>query len=165
MFGCDSGIAVSATKSATGIGAAGGLGAVFEILAPKNQVAPPMLILNVPDPADGGINFLVNRGRQMTMDYAFANCFGGVSASVVSRRRFQSGQSSVGPVSDIQSEALAILNVADQPLTVPAVSPATNQRWASMKINTTGTEATTAKAMKYDHDIPIESKTWLTSAT
>ncbi|WP_318012898.1 hypothetical protein [Mesorhizobium sp. BR1-1-7] len=55
---------MSATKSSTGIGAAGRLGAIFEILAPKNQVASPMLILNVPDPADGGINILVNRASR-----------------------------------------------------------------------------------------------------
>lgn len=36
----------------------------------------------------------------MTMDYTFANRFGGVWASAVFRRRFESGQSSVGPESD-----------------------------------------------------------------
>ncbi len=43
VFGRDFAIAVSATKSATGhlLGAAGGLGAIFAILALRDQVAPP----------------------------------------------------------------------------------------------------------------------------
>ncbi|MFD2054313.1 beta-ketoacyl-ACP synthase II [Mesorhizobium calcicola] len=90
VFGEDYGIAVSGTKAATGhlLGAAGGLGAIFAILALRDQVAPPTLNLNTPDPAGEGIDFVANRARPMEMDYAICNGFGfgGVNASALFRR-------------------------------------------------------------------------------
>ena len=90
VFGADFSIAVSATKSATGhlLGAAGGIGAIFTILALRDQVAPPILNLSAPDPAGDGIDFVANRARSMEMDYAIANGFGfgGVNASALFRR-------------------------------------------------------------------------------
>ncbi|RWA72274.1 beta-ketoacyl-ACP synthase II [Mesorhizobium sp.] len=90
VFGADFSIAVSGTKSATGhlLGAAGGLGAIFTILALRDQVAPPTLNLSAPDPAGDGIDFVANRARPMEMDYAIANGFGfgGVNASALFRR-------------------------------------------------------------------------------
>ncbi|WFP61696.1 beta-ketoacyl-ACP synthase II [Mesorhizobium sp. WSM4904] len=90
VFGADFSIAVSGTKSATGhlLGAAGGLGAIFTILALRDQVAPPTLNLSAPDPAADGIDFVANRARPMEMDYAIANGFGfgGVNASALFRR-------------------------------------------------------------------------------
>jgi 3-oxoacyl-[acyl-carrier-protein] synthase II len=90
VFGTESNIAVSATKSATGhlLGAAGGLAAIFTILALQHQVAPPTLNLNDPDPAGEGIDFIANQARPTVMDYAIANGFGfgGVNASVLFRR-------------------------------------------------------------------------------
>jgi len=90
LFGSDGEIAVSATKSATGhlLGAAGGLGAIFAILALRDQVAPPTLNLDSPDPAGNGIDFVSNAARPMAMDYAIANGFGfgGVNASALFRR-------------------------------------------------------------------------------
>ena len=90
VFGSDFAIAVSATKSATGhlLGAAGGLGAIFAILALKDQVAPPTLNLGAPDPAGDGIDFVANEARPMAMDYAISNGFGfgGVNASALFRR-------------------------------------------------------------------------------
>ena len=89
VFGAESGIAVSATKSATGhlLGAAGGLGAIFTILALRNQIAPPTLNLSAPDPAGDGIDFVANQARRMEMEYAICNGFGfgGVNASVLFR--------------------------------------------------------------------------------
>jgi 3-oxoacyl-[acyl-carrier-protein] synthase II len=86
VFGRDSGIAVSATKSATGhlLGAAGGLGA----MALRDQVAPPTLNLRTPDPAGAGIDFVANQSRPLEMDYAICNGFGfgGVNASALFRR-------------------------------------------------------------------------------
>jgi 3-oxoacyl-[acyl-carrier-protein] synthase II len=90
VFGTDSAIAVSATKSATGhlLGAAGGLGAIFAILALRDQVAPPTLNLSNSDPAGDGIDFVANFARPWEMDYAIANGFGfgGVNASALFRR-------------------------------------------------------------------------------
>lgn len=90
VFGADFTIAVSGTKSATGhlLGAAGGLGAIFTILALRDQMAPPTLNLSAPDPAGDGIDFVANQARPMETDYAICNGFGfgGVNASALFRR-------------------------------------------------------------------------------
>lgn len=90
VFGPRSTIAVSATKSATGhlLGAAGGLGAIFTILALRDQVAPPTLNLETPDPCGDGIDFVANVARAHAMDHAICNGFGfgGVNASALFRR-------------------------------------------------------------------------------
>jgi 3-oxoacyl-[acyl-carrier-protein] synthase II len=90
VFGHDFAIAVSATKSATGhlLGAAGGIGAIFAILALRDQVAPPTLNLRTPDPAGEGIDIVANQARPMAIDYAISNGFGfgGVNASALFRR-------------------------------------------------------------------------------
>ncbi|AGK56990.1 3-oxoacyl-(acyl carrier protein) synthase II [Hyphomicrobium denitrificans 1NES1] len=83
-------IAVSATKSATGhlLGAAGGLEAIFTILALRDQVAPPTLNLENPDPAAEGIDLVGKQARSLRMEHAISNGFGfgGVNASIVFRR-------------------------------------------------------------------------------
>lgn len=88
LFGRDGGIAVSATKSATGhlLGAAGGLEAVFTVLALRDQVAPPTLNLAHPDEAADGVDLVAGDARRMPMEHAISNGFGGVNASVVFRR-------------------------------------------------------------------------------
>jgi 3-oxoacyl-[acyl-carrier-protein] synthase II len=90
VFGTDFTIAVSGTKSAVGhlLGAAGGLGAIFTILALRDQVAPPTLNLSAPDRAGDGIDFVANQARPLEMDYAISNGFGfgGVNASALFRR-------------------------------------------------------------------------------
>lgn len=90
LFGADGAIAVSGTKSAVGhlLGAAGGLAAIFTILALRDQVAPPTLNLSIPDPAGAGIDFVANQARPLEMDYAICNGFGfgGVNASALFRR-------------------------------------------------------------------------------
>ncbi|WPO43978.1 beta-ketoacyl-ACP synthase II [Tardiphaga sp. 42S5] len=90
IFGSNGEIAVSATKSATGhlLGAAGGLEAIFTILALRDQVAPPTLNLQDPDPAADGIDFVAHAARPHAMEYAISNGFGfgGVNASVIFRR-------------------------------------------------------------------------------
>ncbi|MCA1439969.1 beta-ketoacyl-ACP synthase II [Ensifer sp. IC4062] len=90
VFGSDGGIAVSATKSATGhlLGAAGGLEAIFTLLALRDQIAPPSLNLETPDPAADGIDFVANQARKMSFDHAISNGFGfgGVNASILFRR-------------------------------------------------------------------------------
>jgi 3-oxoacyl-[acyl-carrier-protein] synthase II len=90
VFGRERGIAVSATKSATGhlLGAAGGVEAIFTILALRDQVAPPTLNLENADPAAEGIDLVASVARPMAIDHAISNGFGfgGVNASLVFRR-------------------------------------------------------------------------------
>ncbi|MDH2383613.1 beta-ketoacyl-ACP synthase II [Bradyrhizobium sp. CER78] len=90
VFGREGGIAVSATKSATGhlLGAAGGIEAIFTILALRDQVAPPTLNLENADPAAEGIDLVANVARRIAIEHAISNGFGfgGVNASLVFRR-------------------------------------------------------------------------------
>lgn len=90
VFGSDKAVAVSGTKSATGhlLGAAGGLEAIFTILALQNQIAPPTLNLADPDPEADGLDFVVNQARGLTTQYAITNGFGfgGVNASALFKR-------------------------------------------------------------------------------
>jgi 3-oxoacyl-[acyl-carrier-protein] synthase II len=90
LFGRNSSIAVSATKSATGhlLGAAGGLEAIFTILALRDQIAPPTLNLDNPDPGAEGIDIVSGVARPMAMTHAISNGFGfgGVNASVIFSR-------------------------------------------------------------------------------
>lgn len=90
VFGEEGGIAVSATKSATGhlLGAAGGLEAIFTVLAIRDQVAPPTLNLEQPDEDAAGVDIVHGAARPMTINYALSNGFGfgGVNASALFRR-------------------------------------------------------------------------------
>jgi 3-oxoacyl-[acyl-carrier-protein] synthase II len=90
IFGAGRGPAVSATKSATGhlLGAAGGVEAIFTVLALRDQVAPPTLNLAQPDPAAEGVDIVIGSARNLATDYAISNGFGfgGVNASLVFRR-------------------------------------------------------------------------------
>ncbi len=90
VFGNGSALAISATKSATGhlLGAAGGLEAIFTILALRNQIAPPTLNLDNPDAAAEGLDIVGKHARPMEMQHAISNGFGfgGVNASVIFRR-------------------------------------------------------------------------------
>jgi 3-oxoacyl-[acyl-carrier-protein] synthase II len=90
IFGTGGGPAVSATKSSTGhlLGAAGGVEAIFTVLALRDQMAPPTLNLAQPDPAAEGIDIVSGSARKLATDYAISNGFGfgGVNASLVFRR-------------------------------------------------------------------------------
>jgi 3-oxoacyl-[acyl-carrier-protein] synthase II len=90
IFGNEGRIAVSATKSATGhlLGAAGGLEAIFTILALRDQVAPPTLNLENPDHEAQGVDLVSGAARPMTIEHAISNGFGfgGVNASIVLKR-------------------------------------------------------------------------------
>lgn len=90
VFGTHSGLAISATKSATGhlLGAAGGIEAIFAILALRDQVAPATLNLQDADSAADGLDLVRGEARYMPMEYALSNGFGfgGVNASVLFRR-------------------------------------------------------------------------------
>jgi len=90
VFGDQGGIAISATKAATGhlLGAAGGLEAVFTILALRDQIAPPTLNLENPDEDAAGLDLVAKAARPLPMEHAISNGFGfgGVNASVVFKR-------------------------------------------------------------------------------
>jgi 3-oxoacyl-[acyl-carrier-protein] synthase II len=90
IFGTNGGIAISSTKSATGhlLGAAGGLEAIFSILALRDQIAPATLNLDNPDPSAEGLDLIRGHARAMKIDHVLSNGFGfgGVNASVVLRK-------------------------------------------------------------------------------
>ncbi|WP_236194021.1 beta-ketoacyl-ACP synthase II [Pseudomonas glycinae] len=90
VFGTQNEIAVTSTKSATGhlLGAAGGLEAIFTLLAIRDQIVPPTLNLENPDPASEGVDIVHGQARSMRIEYALSNGFGfgGVNASVLFKR-------------------------------------------------------------------------------
>ncbi|MCU1736202.1 MULTISPECIES: beta-ketoacyl-ACP synthase II [unclassified Pseudomonas] len=90
VFGTAGGPAISSTKSATGhlLGAAGGIEAIFTILALRDQVAPATLNLDNPDELAEGLDLIRGQARPLPMEYALSNGFGfgGVNASVLFKR-------------------------------------------------------------------------------
>ncbi len=70
-------IAVSSTKSMIGhlLGAAGGIEAVLSALSVQNQIAPPTINLETPDP-ECDLDYVPNTAREMMIDYAISNSFG-----------------------------------------------------------------------------------------
>ncbi|WP_249676716.1 beta-ketoacyl-ACP synthase II [Pseudomonas abieticivorans] len=90
LFGTGAQLAVTSTKSATGhlLGAAGGLEAIFTVLALRDQVAPATLNLETPDEDAAGVDIVHGAPRPMAMEYALSNGFGfgGVNASALFKR-------------------------------------------------------------------------------
>ena len=70
-------LAVSSTKSMTGhlLGGAGGLEAGITVLALRDQIAPPTINYEFPDP-ECDLDYVPNRARPMKIDYALSNSFG-----------------------------------------------------------------------------------------
>jgi 3-oxoacyl-[acyl-carrier-protein] synthase II len=68
---------ISGTKSMTGhlLGGAGGLEAGITILAIRDQIAPPTINYECPDP-DCDLDYVPNHARAMKIDYALSNSFG-----------------------------------------------------------------------------------------
>jgi 3-oxoacyl-[acyl-carrier-protein] synthase II len=82
-------LAMSSTKSMTGhlLGAAGGVEAVFSILALRDQVAPPTI--NLDTPGEGcDLDYVPHTARDMPMDVALSNSFGfgGTNGTLAFRR-------------------------------------------------------------------------------
>ena len=77
VFGQDTKVAVSSTKSMHGhtLGAAGGLEGVATVLAVVNDLMPPTINYDVPDP-DCTLDYVPNVARKATVDIAFSNSFG-----------------------------------------------------------------------------------------
>jgi 3-oxoacyl-[acyl-carrier-protein] synthase II len=70
-------VAVNSTKSMTGhlLGAAGGVEAVFSVLAIRDQVSPPTINLRTPDP-ECDLDYVPNKARKMPIGIAVSNSFG-----------------------------------------------------------------------------------------
>ncbi|MGQ0750589.1 MAG: beta-ketoacyl-ACP synthase II [Betaproteobacteria bacterium] len=81
-------VAVSSTKSMTGhlLGAAGGVEAVFSVLAMRDRVAPPTINLLNRDP-QCDLDYVPNTAREMKIGIAVSNSFGfgGTNGSLVFR--------------------------------------------------------------------------------
>lgn len=90
LFGTRGDLLISATKSSTGhlLGAAGGIEAIFTVLALRDQVAPATLNLVQPDPLAEGLSIVGGVPREADIAYALTNGFGfgGVNASALFRR-------------------------------------------------------------------------------
>jgi len=82
-------VAISSTKSMTGhlLGAAGGIEAIFCALTLRDQVAPPTINLDTPDP-ECDLDFVPNIARNMKIDTTMSNSFGfgGTNATLIIRK-------------------------------------------------------------------------------
>ena len=82
-------LAISSTKSMTGhlLGAAGGVEAIFSVLAIRDQVAPPTANLFHQDPACD-LDYVPNAARRMPLRSALSNSFGfgGTNGTLIFKR-------------------------------------------------------------------------------
>jgi 3-oxoacyl-[acyl-carrier-protein] synthase II len=82
-------LAISSTKSMTGhlLGAAGGVEAIFSILAIKEGIIPPTINLKTPDP-DCDLDYVPNEARKQEVNVALSNSlgFGGHNATIIFKK-------------------------------------------------------------------------------
>jgi 3-oxoacyl-[acyl-carrier-protein] synthase II len=82
-------MAVSSTKSMTGhlLGGAGAVEAALTTLAIRDQVAPPTINYETPDP-ECDLDYVPNQARPMRIEYALSNSFGfgGTNGALVFKR-------------------------------------------------------------------------------
>jgi 3-oxoacyl-[acyl-carrier-protein] synthase II len=83
-------LAVSSTKSMTGhlLGGAGGLEAGITVLALRDQILPPTINLENPEPDTAGMDLVPNHARKAEIEYAMSNSFGfgGTNGALLFRR-------------------------------------------------------------------------------
>jgi 3-oxoacyl-[acyl-carrier-protein] synthase II len=90
LFGDHAGkLAISSTKSHMGhlLGAAGGVEAIATLLAVRDNVVPPTINYEEPDP-ECDLDYVPNAAREITVDYALSNSFGfgGTNATLIFRK-------------------------------------------------------------------------------
>ena len=82
-------VPVSSTKSMTGhlLGGAGGLEAGICVLALRDQILPPTINQETPDPACD-LDYVPNKARKASVEYALSNSFGfgGTNAALIFKR-------------------------------------------------------------------------------
>jgi 3-oxoacyl-[acyl-carrier-protein] synthase II len=82
-------VAVSSTKSMTGhlLGGAGGLEAGISVLALRDQILPPTINYENPDP-ECDLDYVPNQARKAAVEYALSNSFGfgGTNAALLFKR-------------------------------------------------------------------------------
>ncbi|MER1989131.1 MAG: beta-ketoacyl-ACP synthase II [Solibacillus isronensis] len=82
-------LAMSSTKSMTGhlLGAAGGIEAIFTVLALKEGILPPTMNLHDPDP-ECDLDYVPNAARKAEVEYALSNSlgFGGHNACLLFKK-------------------------------------------------------------------------------
>jgi len=82
-------LAISSTKSMTGhlLGAAGGVEAIFSILAIKEGIIPPTINYDTPDP-ECDLDYVPNQSRKHTVNAALSNSlgFGGHNATLIFKK-------------------------------------------------------------------------------
>lgn len=82
-------LAISSTKSMTGhlLGAAGGVEAIFSVLAIKDGMIPPTINIKTPDP-DCDLDYVPDKARKQELNYVLSNSlgFGGHNATLVFKK-------------------------------------------------------------------------------
>jgi 3-oxoacyl-[acyl-carrier-protein] synthase II len=82
-------VAISSTKSMTGhlLGGAGGLEAGISVLALRDQILPPTINQETPDP-ECDLDYVPNVARKASVEYALSNSFGfgGTNAALIFKR-------------------------------------------------------------------------------
>src|SRR3546814_306221 len=83
-------LSVSSTKSMTGhlLGAAGGIEAIFSVLALRDQIVPPTINLDNPDEGCD-LDYTPHKAKERTLDIVLSNSFGfGGTNGTVAFKRF-----------------------------------------------------------------------------
>ena len=82
-------VAISSTKSMTGhlLGAAGGIEAVASVLALRDQIVPPTINYETPDP-ECDLDYVPNEARKMDVNAVLSNSlgFGGHNATIIFKK-------------------------------------------------------------------------------
>ncbi len=82
-------VAISSTKSMTGhmLGAAGGVEAIYSILAIQHGVIPPTINYETPDP-ECDLDYVPNTAREQKVNVAMSNSFGfgGTNATLIFKK-------------------------------------------------------------------------------